>query len=152
MVQFLTRSAAIGYPKSQKEVMALVQGMLDSKGIRKTVSSGWLESFSHRHPHLSLHIAAPLSLVRAQASDPEMISRYFDLLELTLENELRGKPGQIFNMDESSMPLNPKAPKVVAERGSIALAVGSGDKSQVTIVGCVSAAGFCMPPYGHLGS
>ena len=143
VVQFLTRSAAIGYPKSRKEVMALAQGVLDSKGIKKTVSSGWWESFSHRHPHLSLRT----SLVCAQTSDPEMISRYFDLLELTLEeNELRGKPGQIFNMDESGMPLNPKAPKVVAECGSIALAVGSGDKSQVTIVGCVNAAGFCMPP------
>ena len=44
------------------------------------------------------------------------------------------------------MPLDPKPPKVVVGRGSNACSLGSGDKSQVTIVGCVSAAGFCIPP------
>ncbi|CAI8040325.1 Tigger transposable element-derived protein 6 [Geodia barretti] len=76
-----------------------------------------------------------------------MVNRYFDLLERTLEeNELTDHPGQIFNMDESGMPLDPKAPKVVAERGSSVTTVGSGNKSQVTIVGCCSATGLCMPP------
>jgi hypothetical protein len=76
-----------------------------------------------------------------------MISRYFDLLERTLEeNDLVSKPGQLYNMDESGMPLDPKSPRVIVERGSQAVAVGSGNKSQVTIVGCVSAAGFCIPP------
>lgn len=147
LVQFLIRSAGIGYGKSRKQVMALVQTMLTSKGLTKTVSSGWWESFCRRHPNLALRTAAPLSLARARASDPEVVSRYFDLLEQTLdENGLRDRPGQIFNMDESGMPLNPKAPKLVVECGSAAVAVGSGNKSQVTIVGCVSAAGFCMPP------
>ncbi len=146
-VQFLIRSAAIGYGKSRKEVIALVQSVLNSKGIAKSVTNGWWESFCRRHPNISLRAAAPLSMVRAKASDPEMMSRYFDLLEQTLdENRVRGCPGQIFNMDESGMPLDPKAPKVVAERGTSACALGSGNKSQVTIVGCVSAAGFCMPP------
>ena len=44
------------------------------------------------------------------------------------------------------MPIDPKSPKVVVEHGSQSVAIGSGNKSQVTIVGCVSAAGFCMPP------
>ena len=147
LVQFLTRCAAIGYGKSRKEVMALVQRVLHDKNINKTLSGGWWESFCRRHPNPSLRTAAPLSLVRAKASDPEMLSRCFDLLERTLdENGLNGKPGQVFNMDESGMPLDPKAPRVVVERGSSAVALGSGNKSQVTIVGCVSAAGFCMPP------
>ena len=143
LVQFLIRCSSIGYGKSRKEVLALVQHVLDNKNISSTVSGGWWESFCRRHPNLSLRTAAPLSLVRAQVSDPEMMSRYFETLE---ENELNGKPGQIFNMDESGMPLDPKAPKVVVERGSAAVIVGSGNKSQVTIVACVSAAGFCMPP------
>ena len=147
LVQFLSRCASIGYGKSRKEVLPLVQSVLDSKGVQKTVTNGWWESFCRRHPNLSLRSAAPLSLVRAQASDPEMVNRYFDLLERTLEeNELTDHPGQIFNMDESGMPLDPKAPKVVAERGSSVTTVGSGNKSQVTIVGCCSATGLCMPP------
>jgi len=51
------------------------------------------------------------------------------------ENKLMNRPGQVFNMDKSGMPLDPKVPRIVAERGSSAITVGSGDKSQVTIVG-----------------
>ena len=56
------------------------------------------------------------------------------------------KPGHMFNMDKSGMSLDCKAPRVVGEWGSSAITVGSGNKSQATIVGCCSAAGFCMPP------
>jgi len=64
LVQFLTRSAAIGYGKSRKEVIALVQCIVDSKGIPRTVRYGQWESFCRRHPNISLRSAAPLSLVR----------------------------------------------------------------------------------------
>ena len=59
-----------------------------------------------------------MSLVRAQGSDPQMVNQHFDLLEPTLEeNDLTDYPGKFFNIDESSIPLDPKAPKVVVERG-----------------------------------
>ena len=147
LVTFLSRCACIGYAKSRKEVLVLVQRVLDRRGLKKLVTNGWWESFRHRHPNLTLRTAVPLSLARARASDPEMLSRYFDLLEQTLqENDLKGKPGQIFNMDESGMPLDAKSPKVVAEKGKHLSAVGSGDKTQITLVACISAAGYCMPP------
>ncbi len=86
MVTFPSRCASIGYAKSRKEVLALVQRILDSRGMERTVTNGWWESFCRRHPTLTLHAAIPLSIVRAKATDPEMLSRYFDLLERTLED------------------------------------------------------------------
>ena len=104
MVKFLSRSTSIRYGKSRKEVMALVKRVLQSKSLTTHVSSDWWESFCRRHPNLSLHTAAPLSL---DASDPDTTLRYFDLLERTLEeNDLIGKPGQLYNMDESGMYAN----------------------------------------------
>ena len=44
------------------------------------------------------------------------------------------------------MPLDPKAPRLIFQKGSSACALGSGDKSQITIVACASATGFCLPP------
>jgi hypothetical protein len=150
LVQFLTRVAAIGYGKTRKEVLAIVQNIIDEKCLNKSVTNGWWETFCRRNPSISLRAPTPLSMARAKATDPEVICRYFDLLELTLdENDLRGKPGQIFNMDESGMPLDPKAPRIVAERGSDATAIGSGNKSQVTIVACVSAAGFACLQWSY---
>ena len=76
-----------------------------------------------------------------------MLACYFDLLEQTIhDNDLIGKPGQLFNMDESGMPLDPKFPKAVAAKGQAVSAIGSGDKTQITVVACVSAAGYCVPP------
>ena len=44
------------------------------------------------------------------------------------------------------MPLDPKFPKAVAAKGQAVSAIGSGDKTQITVVACVSAAGYCVPP------
>ena len=49
-------------------------------------------------------VDGPLSQARAKATDPGMLKQYFDLLEQTIAVE--GKPCQIFNVDESGMPLN----------------------------------------------
>lgn len=91
---------------------------------------GCWEYFRRRHPKLTLRTAAPVSYARAMASDPEIINNYYDLLECTLcDNDLMEKPAQIFNLDETGMPLDPSPPLVVA-RGSQKhpSAVGSGEK------------------------
>jgi len=145
--RFLSRCCQIGYARSKVEVLALVQRILDSKGMKVTLSHGWWDSFRKRHPEFVLRVPAPVSQARSKASDPDVFMRYFDLLEETIkENGLDGKPGQIFNMDESAMPLDPKSPKLVFEKGHYASSVTSGDKTQITIVACVGATGFCMPP------
>jgi len=46
------------------------------------------------------------------------MNKYFDLLEKTLDEcNLRDKPGQIFNIDESGFALSSKSPKYVFEVG-----------------------------------
>jgi len=90
----------------------------------------------------------PLSQTRAVATDPEMLDCYFDLLEKTMtENDLLDKPCQIYNVDETGLPLDPKAPQLIFQQGERnPAAVGSGNKAQITVVGCVSAGGSCLPP------
>ena len=63
------------------------------------------------------------------------------------ENKLDAKPGQIFNIDESAMPLDSKSPKVAFEKGYCDVScLTNGDKALITTVACVSAAGFSLPP------
>ena len=101
-----------------------------------------------RHPTLSLRSTNPLSYVQTTALSPEKLSAYFDLLEKTLnEKGLLDKPNFIFNMDESGMPLDHKQLKRIATKGSKKVhGQASGNKSQVTIVACASAAGTVLPP------
>ena len=89
-----------------------------------------------------------MSASRALASDPNVLEVSFDLLEETLtENELTNRPGQVYNMDETGFPLDPKPLKTVQPKGTKnALFCTSGGKAQITAVGCVNAAGQAIPP------
>ena len=145
--RFLSRCCQIGYARSKLEVLALVQRILYSKGMKVNLSHGWWDSFRKRHPEFVLRVPAPVSQTRSKATDPDVFSRYFDLLEDTIkENGLHGKPGQMFNMDESGMPLDPESPKLVFKKGCRASSVSTGEKTQITVVACASAAGFALPP------
>lgn len=149
-VNFLVQIAGVGYPRTRKQVLALVQRIIESKGITsRTVSNGWWERFIQRNPRLTLRSPVPLSMARAAATDPEILSRYFDTLEVTLKtNEILDDPRCIYNCDETGLPLNPSALRVVQEVGTKnPNVVTGGDKSQVTVLACTNAAGQYIPPY-----
>ena len=148
LAAFLVGCVSIGYSKSRKDVLAIVQQILYSRNATSEVTKGWWESFCARHPDVTLRHADPLSFSRAAANNPDVIHRYFDLLEVTMRaNGLTHRPAQIFNCDESGMPLMHRPPKVVAQVGQKhPYSVTSGDKSQITILACGSAAGYTIPP------
>ena len=112
------------------------------------VTHGWWERFCFRHPEISLRTTSALSYARAKGQDEEALSSYFDILEDTFnEHKLHDKPGLVFNMDETGMPLSPAPLKGVCKKGTkTPNSITSGDKSQITVVGCVNAAGHCIPP------
>ncbi len=84
---------------------------------------------------LVLRNASQLSAVRSKATDIDMLGRYFDLLEETLTTyDLGHKPAQIYNVDESGMPLDPKPPKLIFQKGcQRATAFSSGNKKQLLL-------------------
>ena len=148
LVRFLYGTAQIGHGRTRQEVMAVVERVLHSRGNMKHVTSGWWTSFTKRHPEVVLRTPATVSSARANASNRLSIHNYFDELESTLDaNDLRDKPCQIFNMDETGLPLDPKPLKIVSWKGhKNPSQVSSGLKSQITVVGCVSAGRQFLPP------
>ena len=146
LASFLVETAKIGYPHTKKQLLFLVQQILDSKGIDTTVTNGWWERFCQRHPDMTLRVAVPFSFARAMATDTEVLNRYFDMLEECLrENGIFNKPSSIFNCDECGFPLNPKCFKVVGSKNPSHIT--GGDKSQVTVLACASASGYAIPPF-----
>ena len=58
------------------------------------------------------------------------------------------KPAQIYNVDETGMPLDHHPPHVVVRKGQKKVRYwSSGNKSQVTAVGCMNAAGSGIPSF-----
>ena len=148
LVSFLNGCSSMGYARTKKQTITLVQRVVDSKGLNVTVGDVWWKSFMKRHGTLTLRTAEPLSYVRAVCSQPEILNHYYDLLQQTLlEHDLVDKPNQIFNLDESGMPLDPCPPKVVTQKGvKHSTSVTTGDKAQITTLACCSAAGYVIPP------
>ena len=149
LVTFLIRCAGIGYPHTRYQIMAIVQEMLEGKGIQASISDGWWERFRKRHPEITLRVAAPLSFARAMATDRESLNCYYDLLEDTLKsNGIFNNASHIFNCDETGVPLNPPSPKVLHEVGAKhPCYLTGGTKTQVTVLACASAAGYAIPPF-----
>jgi hypothetical protein len=101
LAEFIIGCASIGYPKTVRDILAVVQSILASRGVHRIVTYGWLEAYRRCHPALTLRVPSSLSKARALASTRDVIDRYFDLFEETLlENELKDCPCQIFNMDD----------------------------------------------------
>ena len=149
LVHFIKECAKVGYAKTRKQIIAIVELALKEKcGPDTTITPGWWYSFKGRHPELTIRTAEKLAYARAVAQDQSVLDHYFDLLEQTmLANELISFPSRIFNVDESGFPLQAHKSSVVAEKGSKhPTTVTTGDKAQITVIACVNASGAKLPP------
>ena len=145
LADHLIEAAKIGYGKTRKEVKSIVERVAEEKHcLRGTqVTDGWWTKFLQRQPQLSLRRGDTTAHVRMDSTNREAIEQYFDLLEETLtKHDLSDFPAQIYNMDESGVPLDPCPPNVVAEKGQKRVRYRvSGKKDQITVLGYVNAIG-----------
>ena len=142
---FVKNCATIGYGKTRKEVMRIAESHAKGKGLlrKDKITQGWWRNFVERQGNLSLRKGDNTAHVRMDAINSETVNHYFDLLESTLEdNGLIYSPSQIYNVDESGIPLDPKAPNIIAQTGTKKVRYRcTGKKEQITIVACGNAAG-----------
>ena len=148
--QFLKESAKIGYGKTRKDVMLIAESVAKDKAVlrKESISHGWWNRFLNRQEDLSLRRSDSTAHVRMDAINQETLDQYFSLLKEVLhEHNLEANPAQIYNMDESGIPLDFKTPNIVTETGSRKVRYRqSGKKGQITIVACVNATGQAIPP------
>lgn len=150
LCDFLIESANMGYGKTRRQVLSLAENVAREKGLLQgaRISTGWWKRFLERQPKLSLRRGDATAHVRMDALSQETIDQYFTLLrEVYEEHNFEANPAQIYNMDETGMPLDPRPPKVVARKGQKKVrSRTSGNKSQITVLGCVNCTGQAIPP------
>ena len=151
LAEFIIESASVGHGKNRAEIMSVAEKAARDKGVlrKSKITHGWFDKFMQRQSYLSLRKGDATAIVRMEAISIGAINQYFDLLNDVLEkNNLKQSPGQIYNVDESGMALEHRPPKVVTLKGQKKVKCRtSGDKSQITVVGCVSAVGQAIPPF-----
>ena len=148
LATFILGMTSVGYSRTVKQVVDMVQNVVNQKGINVTVTCSWWKSFKSRHKELVLRNPETLTHSRLVGASDSNIENYFDLLERTItEAGINERPCQIFNLDESGFPLSPKPPKVIAKKGEKhPSAITNADKSQITILSCCNAGGYALPP------
>ena len=108
-----------------------------------------MAALSCKNPALSLRSGDATAGVRIDAVNEENMRAYFALLKEVYDDlDFGGHPERIYNMDETGVPLDPRPPKVVAKKGQRKVRYRcSGQKSQITVIGCASATGHAIPPF-----
>ena len=149
LCQFLIEVAKIGYPRTCQQAVAIVQQIADKKGIKKTVTKGWWQSFSARFPQLTLKSAVSLTKARHRATDQAVLDRYYDILfECLSENGILDEPAAIYNCDETGLPINPACHNVITTVGSKhPYTITDSSKGQYTLLACTCATGIAIPPF-----
>lgn len=152
LAEFLIDTAKAGYGKSRKQVQMIATNVAHDKerlSPSRRVSNGWYYRFMERQSHLTLRKGDPIANIRMECMNEETMTDYFEKLKYVLQkNELMNSPSQIYNVDETGMPLDHRPPKIVTKRGQKKVrSRTSGNKSQVTVIACVSATGHAIPPF-----
>lgn len=147
LVDFLLKCSKMGYGKTRGEVLKIVEATMMKKGKKAgRISQGWWAGFRRRWPQLSLRKGDPFPVALEKMTHRDVFENYFDLLNETLEEyDLTDKPAQIYNCDESGMPLEHKLPKTITEKGTKKVRqITSGNKTQITVLGCGSRYWTCV--------
>ena len=151
LTSHLLQAADIGFGKTRRDVKCIVETYARQKSTLKgsTISDGWWNKYLKRNPEISLRCGDSTAGVRMDAINAENMKAYFDLLrQIYDEHGFESRPECIYNMDETGVPLEPRPPKVVARKGQKKVRYRtSGQKAQITVLGCANAAGQTLPPF-----
>ena len=120
LATFLKHCTEVGYGKTRKEVLAIVEGVTHDKNVLKgTKINRVVEEFIGRQGDLSLRKGDNTAHSRMDAVNTETMQHYFNLLRNVIgKNGLMNAPDQIYNVDESSVSLDPKVLNVLAKKSS----------------------------------
>jgi hypothetical protein len=115
----------------------------------ESVSERWITRFIKRHDELTSKYTRKYDYQRAKCEDPEIINQWFDLVQNTIV-----KYGileqDIYNFDETGFQMGvAHTAKVITSsrhRTSRVRAVQPGNREWVTVIKCINASGWSLPP------
>ena len=118
LAKFVEVVADIGFGKTRKQIKSMVEKTAREKNLLRK-SDGWFRRFLECQPQLTLRKGDRTAAVRMDAMKNQTALDYYfiELKNILDENELQHKPGQIYNMDESGVPLDHRSPRVLARKG-----------------------------------
>lgn len=147
----LVTMAQWGFALTKLEVKNAVQTYVQENNLTTAFKDGrpgddWFKNFCRRN-RLSLKKMEQLEKSRRLAtSDPFIIYSFYDKVEKCI-NDLNLTSSQIWNVDETFLPMDPSRIKGIAAKGQkVHRNIEGSGKENVTVMGCISASGCSLPP------
>lgn len=153
LVAYLLHMAQHGFPltPTMTKAFAWAIAIRYGKGDRFSevgLSMHWWTNFRRRHPELTLRKMDNLERSRAECLTPEVVNDHFNLLEKILsENNIKQRPWQIYNCDETFFPLDQTKEKAVTTKKAKSVYSQSlGTIEHITLLCAGSASGAALLP------
>lgn len=153
LVSYLIYMAQRGFPLTRTMTKAFAWAIAKGSGNDNRFNpecgpgEDWWVNVRKRHPQLTLRTTDKLERSRAEAL--KVTKEYFDELKVMLErNNLMNCPRQLYNCDETFLPLDYTAEKAVTVRGTkYVYSQTHGTTEYITVLCGASAAGIPLPPF-----
>src|SRR5208282_180967 len=137
-----------GWPMTIEAINNLAVQILEKKGDFAPLGVNWYRKFLARHPNLKTIRSRVLDQARKDASDEQIISRWFDLVT-AVRTQYGILDNDSYNMDEKGcMKGVGDNTKVIVRRSEIeAFCPQPGNREWVSIIECINAINFVLPPF-----
>ncbi|KAL6167035.1 hypothetical protein ACJQWK_06486 [Exserohilum turcicum] len=152
LVQWILDLDRRGFPPHIIDVRRMADALLAARGQDpppQPVGKKWVSRFIQSQLELQTKWSRRLNSQRAQYEDPATIVAWFKLVEET--RQTYGVLDQdIYNFDETGFAMGvASTSKVVtsSDRVSRAVVVQLGNREWVTVIECVNASGWSLPPF-----
>lgn len=141
-------------PITKDELLDSVQQYVRSLHLKTKFNNDrpgrhWMKGFFRRHPELTVRMAQNLMKARADVTEEHLREWFAEVQAFLEKKDLLGlKASQIFNCDETSIELCPRAKKVITQVGSktVYKQVDGDEKGNFTTLFMYNADGMRAPP------
>ena len=159
LVEWIIQCSRLGEGKNREQVFCAVQAILnDETAPRPKIKFknnkpgyDWYKAFLERHKHrIREKKAMTLGEQRAQVSESKIRAWFEKTKNELLKDGINIDtipPTNVFNFDETGFPFHLGSTRIISElENKHPYRRGSDNKQQVTVLGCISAAGQILKP------
>jgi len=116
-----------------------------------TIGKQWVYRFLKKHPELDAHLARNYDVQRAKNEDPKIINKWFQCVQ-QMREEYGILDEDVYNFDETGFAMGVAragSSKVVTASTSVGriMVIQPGNHKWVTVIECINASGWALPPF-----
>src|SRR5438045_3276265 len=116
-----------------------------------TIGKQWVYRFLKKHPELDARLARNYDAQRAKNEDPKIINKWFQCVQ-QMREEYGILDEDVYNFDETGFAMGVAragSSKVVTASTSVGCitVIQPGNRKWVTVIECINASGWALPPF-----